>query len=237
MEQVFDFREFVIKMFKKFKLAIILGLIFCLLGGAYGYLSYPNVDLMKTTSSASISFADSQQDATALSNAITNINAVVTYDTFYVGILQQLSNELSVDEMNELFPGDSTPKIKDVKELISIYIKGSVVFADVSCNNTDISKKASKVCIDYAIQKIPTFFEGTSVKYLNQQTVNMTNQSNDSKLKDTVKFAVLGFGGGIVLALLFIFFVDILDLRVKSKDDLKKYGLPILGEIVTKEAK
>lgn len=235
MEQVFDFREFVIKMFKKFKLALIVGLIFCLFGGAFGYIRYPNADQMKTTSSASISFADNIQDATALSNALTNINAVVTYDNFYVGILQQLSDNLSVEEIDVLFPWDNTPQIKDLKDIISIYIKGSVVFADVTTNDAELAKKASKVCIDYASQTIPTFFEGTTVKYLNQQTVNITSQNNDSIQNNMLKFAVLGLGAGIVLSLLFIFFVDILDLKVKTQDDLKKYGLPILGEIVNKE--
>lgn len=231
MEQVFDLREFIIKMFKKFKLAIILGIVFGILGAAFGYIKYPDGDLIKTTSSASISFEDERQDATALTNATTNINSIITYDTFFYGILQQLTTELSQEELEDIFDGDTTPKIDEVKDIISVYVKGSVVMADVTCMNQELSAKASKICIDYAIEEIPSFFVGTTVKFLKSQSVNMTKQNNDSRVKEVVKFGVLGLGGGIVLALFIIFFVEIIDLRVKSSDDLKRFGLPVLAEL------
>lgn len=230
MEQVFDFREFVIMMVKKFKLVIILGLIFAVLGAIFGYIKYPDTDLIKTTSSASLSITDKTQDATALANAATNVNAVVTYDTFYVGVLEQLAQTLNEEEMNILFEGDRTPKITDLKEYITMYVKGNVVYADVTSHDEEVSQKASKLCIDYAIEQIPTFSEDVAVKFLQQQNVNLTKQNNDTLLKSVLLYGILGLVGGIVIGVLWVFFVDIFDLRVKTASDLRKYGLPVLGE-------
>lgn len=231
MEQVFDFREFVIKAFKKFKSALILALIFAILGGIVGVIKSKQPDVYKNVASASVSFSDNSQDATALTNATKNINDVITYDSFYYGILQELSYNFTVEELQTLFDGVKTPKISKMQEIINVYMKGSVVFISVTCDEPELCEKASKICIDYSIKEIPNFFEGTSVKFLQQQKLNVSNQNNPSKPKTIIKYSVLGLGGGFVLAILFIFFVDVLDLRVKSKEDLLKYGLPILGEV------
>lgn len=235
MDQVFDFREFILKLWRKFRLALLLGLIFAILGGAFGYIKYPDGDLIRTTSTANVTMNDKTKDPTALTNAMLTINPVISNDTFYLGLLQELGKTLEQDQLDDLFLGDVTPKIEDMKEVINVYTKGNVVFADVTSTNKTIADVASLSCINYSIKQITMFSDGVTAKLLEQQSVNMTEQNNDSKLKSIMLYTIFGFAGGIVLAILLIFFIDIVDLRVKHLDDLKRFGLPVLGDFTVKK--
>lgn len=231
MEQVFDFREFVIKIWKKFKLAVVLGLILALLGGVFGFLTFPKKDEIKAISTAAVSMADRTKDGTALTNTMSMINSVVTGDNFYISVLQNLSTTLNKTRVVSLFDGDESPKIKKLKEVIILSVRGNIVSVEVISGDKQLSNDAVTICMDYIIKQIPIFNDDVSVKPLQQQTINITKQNNDSVIKKMLLYTALGMGGGIVIAIMFIFFVDIIDLKVRCAADLKRYKLPILGEI------
>lgn len=231
MEQVFDFREFVIKIWKKFKLAVILGLILALLGGAFGYLSYPKSDSIKATSTAAVSMVDRTKDGTALTNAMSMINSVVTSDNFYISVLQNLSTTLDKGRVEMLFDGDDSPKLSKLKEVIVLSVRGNIVSVEILSIDEQLSSDASAACMDYMIKQIPIFNDDVLVKHLQNQSFNVSKQNNDSVIKKTLLYTGLGLGGGIVVAIMLIFFVDIIDLRVGCAEDLKRYKLPVLGEI------
>ena len=81
MDKVFDLREFILMLFKKFKLVLILAIVFGLLGGAYGYATFPKSDKIRTSATATVSLVDKEQDATSLSSAISMVNSYITSDT------------------------------------------------------------------------------------------------------------------------------------------------------------
>lgn len=230
MEQVFDLREFIVGIFKKFKLVIILSVVFAVAGGVFGYASFPNDDKIQSTSTAAISLIDKQQNSTALESAMKMINSYVTSDTFYTALLNELSTEMQSANLGGLFGGDATPKMTDVKEILKIFSKGNIIVSEVTSTDPSLSLQAAELCNLYIIENVPKFNDTVAAIKLGNETVNITSQNNDSALKEALKFAILGLGGGIVLSILFIFFVDILDLRVKKKSDLKRFNIPVLSD-------
>lgn len=230
MEQVFDLREFIVGVFKKFKILLILAIVFAIAGGAFGYASFPNNDKVQSNATATVLMLDKKQNATALESAMKLINSYITSDTFYVALLSELSANLDQAYMRTLFAGDETPKLDDVKEILKVYTKGNIVIVEVAASDAEITSKAAGLCIDYIVENVPQYNDTVEAALLSNETVNITKQNNDSAMKDAIKFAILGLAGGAALGILVIFFGDIFDLRVKKASDLRRFNIPILSD-------
>lgn len=236
MDKVFDLREFILMLFKKFKLVLILAVVLALLGGVYGYVDFPKEDRIQTSATATVSLVDKEQDATALSSAIGMVNAYITSDTFYTSLLNELSEKMDIKKLEKLFGGDSTPNMQDVKKVMRIFTRGNIIVAELTSNNKDIPAESANLCIDYIVENVPKYNDTLSATRLGAETINLTQQNNDTLNKSVIKFAVLGFGGGMVLAILLIFFVDVMDLRVKKASDLNRCNIRILSDNMDRAA-
>lgn len=236
MDKVFDFREFVLGFVKKFKLLFILALVFAILGGAFGYMRYPKNDIYFSSSTATISTIDKTQDSTALSNAMIMLNAYVTSDSFYTEMLNELAVTMDDKTLATLFDGDSTPNLQKVKEIVSVTTKGNIVIVGVSAADKILPQKTSELCADYVVGNVTKYNDALSAKKLGNEVVNLTKQQNSSALSNALKFAILGFGGGVILGILVIFFVDVFDLRVKSISSLNHFAPVHVGDTATSAA-
>ncbi len=231
MEQVFDLREFIVNIFRKFKLVIIMAVVFGLLGGVFGFMRVGK-DKFTTTSATSVNIITNQTtDATALTNIMTSIRDTVSGDFFYIGVLNSIKKNVDNTEFNEIFDGQKQPSIASLKEIIKIYVNGNLVLIDVATTNEALSIEAGNAGRKHIIEQLGKNINNINLTEQTQQTVNTSLQNGDTPKSKAIKFGVLGFGGGMVLAILWIFFIDIMSLKVKSADDLRKYNLPILGEI------
>lgn len=230
MEQVFDLRQFILMIFKKCKNVAIVALIFALLGGAFGWYKFPRDDKIMSTSTASVSFVDKMQDATALSNAMSMTNAYLVSETFHTEMLNELSQFMDSVKLTKLFGGDSTPNLEDIKKVMKVQTKGNIIIVDVTATDNIIPKEASEMCINYIVNAVPKFNENLTARQLGNEIVNVTMQNNDTLAKDILKFAMLGLAGGIVISVLAIFFVDVFNLKLKNVDQLKKYNKAIFNE-------
>ncbi|MEG0692310.1 MAG: hypothetical protein RR444_04435 [Oscillospiraceae bacterium] len=231
MEQVFDLREFIVNIFKKFKLVIIMAVVLGLLGGAFGFFKGVE-DKFTTTSSASVNIADQKStDATALTSIMTSIKDTVSGDFFYTGILNSIRQSVDSEEFNKIFEGQAQPSIASLKEIVRVYVNGNLVLIDVTSSDEALSVEAGEAGRKHIIDQLGKNINNIDITAQRQQTVNTTLQNGNTPKKNAIKFGILGFGGGLVLAIFWIFFIDVMSLKVKSADDLKKYNMPILGEI------
>lgn len=230
MEEFFDLREFIVMIFKKSKLIIIAAVAFLVLGVAYGYLTV-SPDKFTTTSSTSVNILQAKAtDATALTNVMTSIKDTVAGDYFYTGVLNSLKQSVDNDEFNQIFAGNKQPAISELKKIIKIYVNGNLVLVDVTTTDEALSVEASQVARTYVTQQLQKNINNIDLKEQGSQTVNASLQSGDTTKSRVLKFGVLGLGGGIVLSALFVFFVNVMSLKVKSANDLKKYHLPVFEE-------
>ena len=121
-----------------------------------------------------------------------------------------------------------------MKDYVKVYTKGNLVLIDTTSKNRELSAKASHAGIEFVLRRIPEYNQNVTMSKQPEQTVDLKEQQGSNRKSDAVKFGILGFGGGIVLAILWTFFAGVFDLRVKCAADLKKYRLPVLGELAKK---
>lgn len=237
MEEFFDFREFMVNILKKFKLVLILALILGLLGAIFGYVK--GVDhKFTTTTSASVNIKDIKViEGTALESVMRSIKDTVSGSFFYTGIYNYISDNTSSEEYDVFFNKDKHPSIEELKEIIKINVNGNLVLTDAIVVDEKLSVKVSSLCRQYVIEQLSNNINNVELKEQAIQTVNTSLQNGDTPKKKSTKYGLLGFGGGIVLAILWIFFVDVMSLKVKCADDLKKYNIPVLGEVTESRVK
>lgn len=229
MEQVFDFREFLLSLAKKMRLVILLGAIFLVLGGGFGIYKAMS-EVFVSTASANVNIIQDSQTVN-IKDVMANIDSVITGDYYYTGILESIKKNMDNDGFLKLFSNQKEPKIRDLKEIIKVYTQGNLVLIDVTASDGVVAQDAAVVGMNYLIDQIPNFIKTVVVSEQGQHTINLKEKDGDTIFSQAFIFGILGLIAGIAIGVLSIFFVDIFDLRIKSKDDLKQYKLPILGEI------
>ena len=236
MEQVFDFREFMLTLLKKCKIIIILAVVFAVLGAGFGYLKSGG-DKYMTTSGASVGLAKRTLESAPLTDTMKNVDAIISDNFFYTGMVNYIKQSMGTDKFDSLLSHVKNPKLSDMKTIVKVYTKGNLVLVDSICDDPELTKEASHAGIEFILERLPQLNEYVNLTQQAEQTVDLRIQEGSSRKSEILKFGILGFGGGIVLGILWIFFVAVFDLRVKSAADLKKYSLPILGELTKKEEK
>lgn len=230
MDQVFDFREFLLWLVKKCKVILLFAVILLILGAAFGWYKGSREQYM-TTASANVNLSRRTTDSTALTSTMQSIKEYVTDNYFYNGLLDQMRQELTQERFSNFFRGNKEPKLDDLKKVITVYTRGNLVLIDVISGDKQLSIDASKIGQDYIVKAVSQPYADVVVTVQGQQTVDLRIQNGDTVTADLLKFGILGFGGGIVLGILFIFFVQIFDLRVKEASDLRHYHIPVFGTI------
>ena len=233
MEQVFDFREFMLTLLRKCRLIIILAVIFGVLGGIFGFIKGGEQQYM-TTSGASVNYAKKTLETTPLTDTMKSIDSIIADNFFYTGLVNAVQSGMTESEYAELMGGKKSLKLDDMKNYVKVYTKGNIVLIDTTSKNRELSAKASHIGIQFVLERIPEYNQNVTMSQQSEQTVNLNEQQGNNRKSGAIKFGILGFGGGIVLAILWTFFAGVFDLRVKCASDLKKYRLPVLGELAEK---
>ena len=106
---------------------------------------------------------------------------------------------------------------------------------EVKSNNPRLSEKIAKGIRDVSERDIPELMQGSTPKFLGDPRV-----SNKPTSPNYAVNGIIGFLAGAVLAVLAVIVGSMLDVRVKSEEDLEKIcPIPVLGMIpnLTEEAK
>lgn len=236
MEQVFDFREFMFTLLKKCKLILILAVVFAILGAGFGYLKSGGEEYM-TTAGASVGLAKVTLESAPLTDTMKNVDAIISDNFFYTGMVNHIKKSMGNEKFDALLSHVKNPKLSDMKKIVKVYTKGNLILIDSTCEEPELTQDASRAGMEYILERLPKLNEYVNLTKQSEQTVDLRIQEGSSRTSEILKFGILGFGGGIVLGILWIFFVAVFDLRVKSAVDLKKYSLPVLGELNKKEEK
>ena len=230
MEEVFDFRSFVMGIVRRWKALCIPLVVFGLLGGAFGYarasMAGEQQPSYTATAAAAVNLVDAGEiPYWTLSGVMATVEAVSASDFTYANFADELADQ----GLSQIVGESADPSIDEIKQSIRFYIRGNLLLAEVTSHSQELSTQASQAGVTYLSEVLPELISHISVEPLDRQTVSMAVTPAPSKLRKAVKFGALGGAGGLVLGLLWIFCVDVFDPRAQSRRDLTRYGLPVLG--------
>lgn len=228
MDKVFDLREFILLLLKKGKLFIIFAVVLGFLGGAFGFLNGGDELYICTTSASVNTQNDGMTDATALTSIMTSVKDTLSSDFFYTGIFQAIFESMTQEQVKLLFGNVEQPTVESLKNVIKLYVKGNLVLVDVT-GEKQVVEPASELARGYVMGRLTQNINNIILEEEGKQVIKQSVQTGDTAKSRTLKFGILGFGGGLVLAALWIFFFDVMSVRVKKAEDLKRYGLPVFS--------
>lgn len=233
MEQVFDFREFMLMLLRKWKLPIILLVILGILGAGFGFWRGSR-EAFLSTSSAAVTLSRTSLDPSALTNSMSEINALSSSDYFYNGLRPDLRDKLGEQVYLSLFPKGKEPTLAKFKEIVKFYTKGNLFLVDVTSSDEAVANLASGIAMTYAREEIDNANPNISLADHGQLSVSLNEQNGTSSGSEALKFGLLGMAGGFALGILWVFLADVFSVKVSGPEDLKKYRLPLLGELPKK---
>lgn len=142
----------------------------------------------------------------------------------YVTIIQ--SNTILKMVAKEVDNVYIAPEIRGMMSATAV--KSTEIFK-VNIENAD-PKMAARIAneiAEAAVQQIPEYIEGSSVKIIDYATVPKVPSSPNILLN-----IAIGLMMGFIISILLIFVSKMLDTRIKSENDLENmFALPILGKI------
>lgn len=231
MEKIFDLREFLLDLYQKCKISLILAIVLGLTGAMYGAVSN-ETDVYVSQSAASINLMHNNvYETDGLDIIMGNVRESVTSNYFYIAILNELNSIFTQEEIDDLFNETLNPTINDLRKILNIYTSGNNVIIEIKANNSVVAQKYSNTIREITAKKIAQNIQNVTITIQDQYVYNQMLQTGNNTSISILKFAVLGAGAGIVISIFYLFFFNIIDTRVKSISDLEKYNLPIFGEI------
>lgn len=231
MEKVFDLREFLITIYEKCKNFVAFILIIAMLGALYGAsTNQSNVYVSQSSSSVNLTqYEKAENDG--LDIIMGNIRETVTGDYFYIGILNELNSLYDEEELSELMQTAQNPSLTDLKSTLNIYTNGNTILVEVKANNSVTAQKFSNSIRELTVKKLVQNIQNITISIQDQYVYNQMLQTGNTLPTRVLKYTLAGAGAGIVITILYTFFFEVMDTKVKSTKDLQKYNLPILGEL------
>lgn len=232
MEQVFDFREFTIYLWRRCKVILALALILAIAGGAYGYfvrsreVSDGIKDTYTVTSAVSV---NTTSEETALASSMSTVDAVLSSDYFFDGLLKFLTSGEYID-CAKLFNDPATATVADMKSAAKVSIKGNLIFFEVTTEDPALSERVAAAANERIVWVINNNISNLNAEALSRRMTSTNTAVAVSRAKIGLKFAIFGGVAGIGIGVLFYAFFNIFSLRVDTAQDLKKYGVPVLAE-------
>lgn len=225
MEQVFDFRQFVLFLWKRGKVILALACILAVLGAGYGYFvrsRTPSGGIKDTYTCTSAVSVNTRSEDVSFSGVMSIVDATLSSDY----TLDTLAKAIA-----EACPGFlASPSAGALKAAGKISIKGNLVLFEATTADGALSESAVKA----GAAEIAAFLNGSMVTLKAEALPEQMHATNTavavSRMKTAVKFAIFGGAAGIGIGVLFFAFFGIFNLRVNSAEDLKQFGLPILAD-------
>ncbi|MCM1284877.1 MAG: Wzz/FepE/Etk N-terminal domain-containing protein [Acetobacter sp.] len=218
---------------KKWKPIILVALVGALLAGIY------TANFTTLTYSSTVEFLayaqDSRQDindATKVAQASSNTSkmnyAINMLDTYIEMFKTNKFNQAVADDLNKKYNATYSAS----------YIQSSIVITKVS--NTAMFKIAvttDNADRSYQIAKqleksIPEKMLDTNNGVVNASIEDSAIKASASESLGYPKKCLIGFAAGAALAVVFIILRDLLDVRIRTAEELsERYGIPVLGTI------
>lgn len=240
MEQVFDFREFLLNLLKKGKFILILALALGIIGGAYGFFkqgSSLSGDI-RDSYTATAAMSTNQKDITSsipINTALLTVTANLSTDYFYEGLLEEYRSAEG-GLLADIF-GKTDPTVADLRNKVTISTKGSLLFFAVSTENEEVSARAAEVGGNYVTETVNNTIASVYLTQLDRQSLTVDHHVAVSRMKVGMKYGILGVAAGLGVGILLLSFISIFSLKVQSVKDLRKYDIPILGELTRASGK
>ncbi|MGN0533522.1 MAG: Wzz/FepE/Etk N-terminal domain-containing protein [Eubacterium sp.] len=228
-----NIQKILMLLLKKWKLIAV----FALIGVMLAYFYTANFTTLTYSSTVEfLAYAqDSQQeltDSTTVAQAASNTSkmnyAVKMLDTYVELFKTNEFNQNVANELNEKY--NATYSASMVKGSISIEtIEDTAMFKiTVTTNNADKSYQIAK----QLETSIPEKMQSTNNGLVNASIEDSAIKATASESLGYPKKCLIGFAAGAVLAAAFIILRDLLDVRIKSAEELtERYGIPVLGTI------
>lgn len=223
-QEFFDLREFLIMLFKKSRLFIVLAVICGIIGAGAGFFLEGDPQYT-STASASVNTTGLTTDATALTSIMASVKETISGDFFYTGILAAIREAMDEGEFIAIFGEKTQPSIANLKKIIRLYVNGNLVLVDVTSKNESLSTEAANVARGFVIERLSANINNIEITNQGVLTVDKALQAGDTLRIRVVKLGVFGGVGGIVVGVLWVFLVDAMSLKVKKAEDLKKFHL------------
>lgn len=224
---------------KRWKLIVLIGLV----GAVVAYFYTANFTTLTYTSSIEFyAYVPDEEETTAAENSIvipasntSKMDYAIRMITTYLALLE--TNNFctrAADSLNERLGSDYSASF--VRGAMQSETTESTALFTVSVTTTN--SELSYVMADDLSTVIPDFIEESNdglvlIKVIDEPVVAAAAESLNYPLK-----CALGAAAGIILACVYVFLRDLLDVRIKSNEDLAaRYNIPVLGMIPDFESK
>ncbi|MGN0521969.1 MAG: YveK family protein [Eubacterium sp.] len=238
-------KKIVTLLLKKWKLIILLGLIGVLL--AYFYtanfttLTYSSsVEFLASASDSKQEFDDSTTAATAsyaaqsASNTSKMNYAMKMLDTYIEIFKTNEFNQDVADKLNEKY--STNYQSSTIKNSITIEKIENTAMFKITVTTTDATLSYNIAC--QLEKSIPDIMEKSNSGLVTAEVKDKAIKATTSESLNYTKKCLIGFAVGAVLAAAYIILRDLLDVRIKSAEELvERYDIPVLGSIPEFEIK
>lgn len=194
---------------------ILIVLIFVIIGGLYSYLYVSPKYKAYTTLLLASSSEDNANTDISLNN-----NLVSTYRVLIKSkpVLREVINKLRIDETEEDLKNNITVSTEKNTQIIKIEV------VNISPYNAKII--ANEIAKSFAVQ-VEKIYNINNV-YVIEEAEEPTSPYNINHVKDIGMFAFIG----LVVACIYVLIANMLDTKVKTKEDIeKKVGLNVLVSV------
>lgn len=233
MNTEIDLQKIMKLVLKKWKLVAIFCLIGALLIGIY------SANFATKTYSSSVKFfvyaVETQQelsDSTLARNATSNTSKM----NYAMQMMETYTEMLNTSEFAKRVANDLNKKYnsnytyKDISKCISIETKEDTAIMTMTVT-TDDKATAFQIARQLEIT-VPKVMKNKNNGLLNASVEDAAIEASTPNGMGTVKKSILGFIAGGVIAVAYIIFRDLLDVRVKTSEELTtRYNIPVLGTI------
>lgn len=233
MNTEIDLQKMLKLVLKKWKLVAV----FCLIGAlAVGIYS---ANFATKTYSSSVKFfvyaVETQQelsDSTLARNAASNTSkmnyAMQMMETYTEMLNTSEFAKRVANELNKKYSSNYT--YKDISKSIAITTKEDTAIMTMTVTTND---KATAFQIAHQLETtVPKVMQSKNNGLLNASVEDAAIEASAPNGMGTVKKTILGFIAGGVIAVAYIIFRDLLDVRVKTSEELTtRYNIPVLGTI------
>lgn len=231
MEKIFDLREFLLDLYQKIKLSLILAVILGFVGATYA-ITNNNTDVYISQAASSINLIyNNSYETDSLDIIMGNVRETVTSNYFYIAILNELNTTYTSVEMKDLFNTSITPNINDLRNVLNIYTSGNNVIVELKAKNSVVAQKFANTIREVTAKKLAQNIQNITITIQDQYVYNEMLQTGNNISNTVFKYTILGIGAGIIVSIFYQFFFNVIDTKVKNVYDLEKYNLPIYGEI------
>lgn len=226
-------RKILMLVLKRWKLIFIFGLIGALLAGFYTAnfttLTYSSsVEFLAYAYDSNQELNDSTTQAQSASNTSKMNYAIKMLNTYIELFKTNEFNQSVADELNEQYATSySANQIKNSTNIETV--KETAMFKiTVTTTDPDLSYQIAR----QLETSIPNKMENTNNGVLRASVEDAALKATTSESLGYPKKLLIGLLGGIILAVAYVILRDLLDVRIKSSDELaERYGIPVLGTI------